>query len=82
MKRVNSVWVALAVDPMDGSEGMCGVLIGDHWMPLVAADELRLPFVQQQARFIADRTGQTVRVIRLTTREEVETVSPAGISPR
>lgn len=80
MKHIDSVWMAVAVDPIAETEGMCAMLMGDHWMPLVAADELRLIDLRKQARFIADRTGQTVKLIRLTVRDEIETFKPAAPS--
>jgi len=76
MKRIESVWMAVSVDPVDQTEGVCSVLMRDHWMPLIAADELRLIDIRKQAQFIADRTGQAVRLIRLTVRDEVDTFEP------
>jgi hypothetical protein len=71
LKSIDSVWMAVSVDA-DGIEGICGVLVGKQWMPLVAADEARLPFVREQAAIIARATRQLVRVIRLHGRSEVE----------
>lgn len=69
--RIDAVWMAVSVDD-DGTEGMCAFLGGDGiWMPLLAADEARLPFILEQAAMIAKRDKRLVRVIRLHSREEV-----------
>ncbi|WP_292449511.1 hypothetical protein, partial [Mesorhizobium sp.] len=63
----------LSVDD-NGTEGVCAVLVDDAWMPLVAADKQRLPFLQQQAAIIARRDQRLVRIVRLHDREEVSQV--------
>lgn len=73
LRRIDSVWMAVSVDD-DGTEGMCAYLGPSGWIPLLAADEDRLPFVLAQAAIIATRDQRLVRIVRLTTREEVETM--------
>lgn len=74
MKLIESVWVAVAVDDAEQIEGLCAVQIGHRMMPLIAADEQRLPFVRTEAERIARESGQVIRLIRLTTREVIETI--------
>lgn len=74
MKTIDSVWAAVAIDAVEQIEGMCAVKVGENWMPLLAADEDRLPFVREQAALIARESGQVVRIIRLTQREVIETI--------
>jgi hypothetical protein len=74
LRRIDSVWMAVSVDD-DGTEGVCAFLgPNGNWMPLLAADEGRLPFIREYAAFIAKRDQRLVRIVRLTTREEVEAV--------
>jgi len=73
LRRVDSVWMALSVDD-DGTEGVCAVMINLQWMPLLAADEARLPFIIEQARAVAKRDRRLVRIVRLTSREEVQLI--------
>ena len=70
--RIDSCWMAVSVDD-DGTEGLCAVFMGERygWMPLLAADEARLPFILEKAEEIAKTRQQLVRIVRLTTREEV-----------
>lgn len=73
MKTIDSVWAAVAVDEESQTEGLCAVAVGHRMMPLIAADEERLPFVREQAQRIARESGQTIRLIRLSKREIAET---------
>ena len=69
--RIESVWAAVSVDE-DGTEGMCAIFTGQGWLPLMAADEVRLPFIREQAAIIAHRDQRRVKIIRLTERSVVE----------
>jgi len=71
--RIDSVFMALSVDD-DGTEGVCAVMVNGMWMPLLAADEKRLPFIKEQAAFVAKRDNRLVRIVKLTSREEVEVI--------
>jgi hypothetical protein len=72
---IDQVWMAVAVDA-DGTEGICAVhsQATDSWLPLLAADEARLPWVMEMARQIARERQQLVRIIRLHGREELERI--------
>jgi hypothetical protein len=69
---IENIWMAVAVDPIDHTEGLCAVKLGNEWYPLIAADLARLPFVKQEAKNIAFNERKKVKLIRLTKREEVE----------
>ena len=71
---IENCWLAVSVDE-EGDEGVCAALIGHAWMPLMAADRARLPFVLDAAQKIADETGQTIKIIRLTERSEIKTIT-------
>ena len=68
---IESVWMAVSVDA-NGNEGVCAILLGQHWMPLIAADRDRLPFVLRQAEEIADLQEKHIKIIRLTERSEIK----------
>lgn len=69
---IENIYMAVAVDPIDHTEGLCAVRLGNEWYPLIAADLARLPFVKQEARNIARTEGKKVKLIKLTSREEIE----------
>ncbi|WP_457298667.1 hypothetical protein [Phyllobacterium sp. P5_D12] len=72
--RIESVWMALSVDD-DGTEGVCGVMLpSGMWMPLLAADEKRLPFILEQAEMVAVSQQRLIRIVKLTTREEYKVI--------
>ena len=71
--RIDNVWLAVSVDD-DGTEGVCAVMVNGAWMPLLAADEKRLPFIIEQASQIAAIQQRLIRIVKLTTREEVQVI--------
>jgi hypothetical protein len=75
--RIDAVWIAISVDE-HGNEGVCAAPFVTPegvpmTLPLIAADEARLPWVRENAWLLAMATGRKVKLIRLATREEVET---------
>jgi hypothetical protein len=68
--RIDSVWMAVSVD-IDGMEGVCAVYQNGMWMPLLAADEKRLPFILEKAAMIARERQQLIRIVRLNAREAI-----------
>lgn len=77
---IDKVWCAVAVDPEDQTEGVCAHLVNKTWMPLIAADENRLAQIIPIARGIADQSGQTILIVKLSAREIVEVIEPEGKS--
>lgn len=73
MKTIDSVWAAVAIDTAEQIEGLCAICINGQWMPLIAADEARLDFVRREAKRLARESGKTIRLIRLSSREIIET---------
>lgn len=71
-QRIDSLWMAISTD-MQG-DGVCAVILNGTWVPLIAADEERLVWIRAMAQEIIDNgIHDDVRLIKLTTREEVET---------
>lgn len=77
-KTIDSIWAAVAIDEADDVESLCVIPAGDMLAPLITNDEARLPFIREHAQAAAIGTGQTVRLIRLTKREVIETFAPPG----
>lgn len=73
LTRIDAIYAAISVDD-DGTEGICGFLSTTGWLPLITADPKNLHFIREQAEFIAKRDQRLVRIVKLTTREEVELV--------
>jgi hypothetical protein len=71
--RITSVYAAVAIGD-DDEEGVCAVMVGAMWVPLLAADEARLPWIKEQALKVGEATGQRVDLIRLGSREHIETI--------
>jgi hypothetical protein len=75
LERIEHVWAFLSVD--DGGEGVCAAPMGGLGMvPLIAADEARLESLKPIAAHIAKMFGKPVRLVKFTTREEVEVFEP------
>jgi len=70
---IENVWMAVSVED-NGDEGVVAAMIGDAWMPLIAADRARLPFVIEYAEAIARQQDKTIKIIRLTERSEIRTI--------
>jgi len=71
--RIDSLWAAVSVDD-DGTEGLIASLHNGTWLPLIAADETRLPFIIEQAEILAAAQGRLIRIIKLHSREEVRAI--------
>jgi hypothetical protein len=71
--RIDQVWMAVSVDEK-GCEGVCAMYdpVVGSWMPLVAADPERLADINRMAAALAVQRGQLIKIIKLTTREEVD----------
>lgn len=76
MKIIESITVAAAIDEEGQIEGICGVMFGGDWMPLVSADEERYAQIRVLAKMVAANGKKTIKMVRFTTRSEVETITP------
>lgn len=72
--NIENVWLFISSD--ETGEGIIGMTMGNTFMPLIAADAARLESLRPHARGIAQHTGKTVKLIKFTTREEIETITP------
>lgn len=72
IKRIDAIWMVVSIDKEDNTEGICAMTVGDMQMPLIAADEARLPFIREKAQFLARTSGKRIAIIRLSTRDVIE----------
>lgn len=72
--RIDTVWMAISVDEQ-GNEGLCAMFDGKSWFPLIASDEKRLEWVIRNAKLMAKNSRNTIKIIKFTTREEIEVIS-------
>jgi len=74
--KIDSIWAFISVDE-DGNEGVCAAPIqGLGPVPMIAADERRLKSLIPIAEHLAKHSGMTIKLIRLTAREEVRVIKP------
>lgn len=74
MFRINHIWAFLAVDD-DDEEGVAGAMINGTMMPLIAANEARLHDLRAYAENIAFHSGLPIKLVKFTTREEIEEIN-------
>lgn len=74
LDRIDSVYLFVASD--ETGEGVCGApLLGPGTMvPLIAADEKRLASIRPVAEMMVREFGQKIKLIKFTTREEIEDI--------
>jgi hypothetical protein len=76
MKQIDTIHAWVAFDTRDQTEGVCAFLMGQSWVPLVAADPERLASIRPMAEQICNESGMTLKLIRLSVREEIEEMRP------
>jgi hypothetical protein len=76
--RIDEVWLFISVD--ETGEGVCGAPLAGpgSLVPLIAADEARLKSLIPIARQVARASGKQVKLIKLSQRTELLTISPDG----
>lgn len=68
------IFVALHAD---NDEGVVATPMGDVAVPLVASDRARMESLLPMAQAIADASGYTITVARLSVREDLFAIVPA-----
>lgn len=76
--RIDSVYAFVSVDPDDGYEGLVAYpyMNGAISVPLIAADPARLESIRPLAQQCADFFKIKIKLIKLTSREELEVLTP------
>ena len=78
MPRISEMFAFIAEDTGPEDEGVAAVMVGNVMLPLVGADMARVASLRPVARSIASASGKTVRLVKFSLREELETLAPGG----
>lgn len=73
-KTIDEVWLYVCDD--EEGEGMPAQAIGDWFSPLMGADEARAKSLEPLAANIAAKSGQPVKLIKFTKREDIKIIEP------
>ena len=68
---ITKITAFVAIDPIDGDEGILAFNSDTGWMPLVCADEDRIKSMIPVAEEISQATGKKYRIIQFSVREDV-----------
>lgn len=72
MFKIDEVFLFVADE--DQGEGLIGELVGNQWLPFVCADAARVDSLRKRAEVIAKETNKKVKLLRFTTRTEMEVI--------
>lgn len=73
--NIETIHAFLSVDE-DGCEGVVAILDKktEMWMPLISGDSDRLKSMEVAAMHIKKETGETIRLVKFSTREVIKTL--------
>lgn len=76
--RIDEIYLFVSKDAT-GNEGVTAYYdrLNQQWLPLVCADQARIDSLRNLALEVALATGSEVKLIRYSTREEIETIAEA-----
>lgn len=72
--RIDEIWAFVSVD--ETGEGLCAIPTAGGLMPMIAADKARLESLKAMASQIAKMSGKTVKLIKLSSRQELQEWHP------
>jgi hypothetical protein len=77
MPKITECYLFVACDTGPDDEGIAAFLAkSDMWLPMVAADKSRVDSLRGMAQRVANESGDVVRLIRFSVREELEVFEP------
>lgn len=74
MPKITEMFAFIAEDTGPDDEGVAAFNVGEAWYPMVGADWDRVDILKDIAKGIALRTGKELKLVRFTTREEIEII--------
>lgn len=74
--RIEKMYAFIAVDPVDGTEGVCSIMMQGNYMPLVGADMERVDSLKPHAQRIANVSGAEIKLCYFSKRIELEVIKP------
>lgn len=76
IERIETIW---AVVSLDGTgEGICGAMVAGQWMSMTTANEKLIPVLLRMAGEVSALTGKKLKLIKMTSREDVQDITPEG----
>jgi hypothetical protein len=75
-RAIDEVFAFLA-EEAEG-DGVPAVSKGSMLYPLITGNKALLPLLRKDAQLVADTAGVRVRLVRFTSREDIETLLPAS----
>lgn len=75
--KVEEIWAWVSVDPQDQNEGIITVNSPMGPMPMVGADKERMKSLRELAEQAAKNAGIEVKLLRFSTRSEIEIIPPS-----
>ena len=78
MPRVEEMYAYIPHEPGDpDDEGLTAMIVpGIGSTPMVGADMKRMMSLKPVAQAMANRTGQTIRLVKFSTKTVLETIEP------
>lgn len=77
MPKITELYAYVIADKDENDEGVPAVRVGDNVLPLMGADMERMRGrLHEVAQHEANRTGKTVKLIKSTGIEIIETIEP------
>lgn len=74
--KITEIYAFIAVE--NGDEGIPAVDLHGMIYPLIGADMRRVDSLRAMAQNVATETGMPMTLARFTTREDLETITPAA----
>jgi hypothetical protein len=74
LDRIDEVWLFISSD--ETGEGLCAFSTQDGIMPMVSADMANVDRLRGLAKRMAKLAGKTIKLIKMSVREEVEEYGP------
>ncbi len=72
--RIDELFAYVTVDPEDDIEGVVSAVSPLGMVPLIGADPERMLSYKPLAKEMSEVTGQEIRLVRFTSRQEIETL--------
>jgi hypothetical protein len=76
LEKITEMYAFVSVD--EGGEGVVGMTMPvngrETFMPFVCADKQRMEALKPIAKKIAQESGKTIKLIKLTNRKDIETL--------
>jgi hypothetical protein len=76
VQRIDQLWLVTFVDEAGREIVVQAKLVSGEFVPLIAADAARLDSIMTAGRSIAKATNIRMRLVRFTSRIDVEDISP------